>query len=144
MSPPCRAIRYDGHTLARVLSGIEQQNGAALSRVLTDADIAATTHRPHGAAVSSPSAQRRGVTPTIKRALRRHAAVERVSGNLKDDHRMGRNYLAGRAGDAINAVMAAVGYNFRRLLAWLAALLCLLLGGWLLITNGPRKLGAVG
>jgi IS5 family transposase len=40
---------------------------------------------------------------------------------------MGRNYLAGRAGDAVNALMAAVGYNFRRLAAWFAALLCALL-----------------
>jgi IS5 family transposase len=39
---------------------------------------------------------------------------------------MGRNHLIGRHGDATNAILAAVGYNFRRLLAWLAALLCLL------------------
>jgi len=32
---------------------------------------------------------------------------------------MGRNYLAHASGDAINAVLAAAGYNFRRLLAWL-------------------------
>ena len=32
---------------------------------------------------------------------------------------MGRNYLAGTHGDAANAVLAA-GYNFRRLLEWLA------------------------
>ena len=32
---------------------------------------------------------------------------------------MGRNFLAHRHGDAINAVLAAAGYNFRRLLAWL-------------------------
>ena len=36
---------------------------------------------------------------------------------------MGRNYLAGQRGDATNAVLAAAGYNFRRLLAWLAILL---------------------
>ena len=36
---------------------------------------------------------------------------------------MGRNHLAHRTGDAINAVLAAVGYNFRLLLRWLA-LLC--------------------
>jgi IS5 family transposase len=36
---------------------------------------------------------------------------------------MGRNHLAGRAGDAINALMAAIGYNFRLLLAWIAILL---------------------
>ena len=29
---------------------------------------------------------------------------------------MGRNYLAGTHGDAANAVLAAAGYNFRRLL----------------------------
>ena len=34
---------------------------------------------------------------------------------------MGRNYLAGAHGDAANAVLAAAGYNFRRLLQWLAA-----------------------
>ena len=36
---------------------------------------------------------------------------------------MGRNHLAHAAGDAANAVLAATGYNFRRLLAWLAVLL---------------------
>jgi transposase, IS5 family len=46
-----------------------------------------------------------------------------VIGHLKNEHRMGRNHLAHSAGDAINAVLAAVGYNFRRLLTWLA-LLC--------------------
>ena len=35
---------------------------------------------------------------------------------------MGRNYLAHASGDAINAVLAAAGYNFRRLLAWLRPL----------------------
>ena len=35
---------------------------------------------------------------------------------------MGRNFLKGPHGDAANAVLAAAGYNFRRLLAWLAAL----------------------
>jgi hypothetical protein len=36
---------------------------------------------------------------------------------------MGTNYLAGRPGDAA-AVLAAAGYNFRRLIAWLKLLLC--------------------
>jgi transposase, IS5 family len=51
--------------------------------------------------------------------------VEPVIGHLKEDHRMGRNHLAGRAGDAANAVLAAVGYNCL-LLAWLAGLWWLL------------------
>ena len=36
---------------------------------------------------------------------------------------MGRNHLAHASGDAINAVLAAAGYNFRRLLACLRLLL---------------------
>ena len=63
------------------------------------------------------------VTSQIKRDMRRRAAVEPVIGHLKEDHRMGRNYLAHSSGDAINAVLAAVGYNFRLLLRWLRLLL---------------------
>jgi transposase, IS5 family len=36
---------------------------------------------------------------------------------------MGRNYLRGRDGDRINAVLAAAGYNFGLLLRWLERLL---------------------
>src|SRR5215472_9121674 len=61
--------------------------------------------------------QKRRVTPQIKREFKRRAAIEPVIGHLKEHHRMGRNYLAHASGDAINAVLAAAGYNFRRLLA---------------------------
>jgi hypothetical protein len=43
-------------------------------------------------------------------------------GHAKSEHRMGRNFLKGSHGDTANAVLAAAGYNFRRLLAWLAIL----------------------
>jgi len=36
---------------------------------------------------------------------------------------MGRNYLTGRDGDRINAVLAAAGYNFSLLLRWFEELL---------------------
>jgi hypothetical protein len=63
------------------------------------------------------------VTPKIKRQLRRPSAVEPVIGHLKAEHRMGRNYLWFRRGDAANPILAAVGYNFRRLIRWLRLLL---------------------
>ncbi len=40
---------------------------------------------------------------------------------------MDRNQLVHRAGDDANAILAAVGYNFRRLLAWFSLLLRLFL-----------------
>ena len=36
-----------------------------------------------------------------------------VIGHIKNDGRLGRNYLKGKSGDIINARLAAVGYNFR-------------------------------
>jgi transposase, IS5 family len=71
--------------------------------------------------------QRRPVTKRIKRDMRRRSAVEPVIGHAKADHPMGRNHLAGTEGDAANAVLAAAGYNFRRLLKWLRLLLRLFL-----------------
>ena len=55
------------------------------------------------------------------------AAFEPVIGHIKAEHRMGRNYLKGRDGDRINAVLAAAGYNFGLLLRWLERLLRALL-----------------
>jgi IS5 family transposase len=46
-----------------------------------------------------------------------------IASHAKAEHRMGRNYLKGRDGDRINAVVAAAGYNFGLLLRWLARLL---------------------
>ena len=63
----------------------------------------------------------------IKRELRRRSAIEPVIGHLKAEGHLGRCYLKGRAGDAANAILSAVGHNFRRILAWLRVLLCLFL-----------------
>src|SRR5262249_32854466 len=85
--------------------------------------IAATTPRSITKFKVYTSGQKRRVTPQIKREFKRRAAIEPVIGHLKEHHRMGRNFLAHASGDAINVVLAAAGYNFRRLLAWLRFLL---------------------
>jgi IS5 family transposase len=83
--------------------------------------IAATT--PHPITSSRSIRAARSAAPQIKREFKRRAAIEPVIGHLKEHHRMRRNYLAHASGDAINAVLATAGYNFRRLLAWLRFLL---------------------
>jgi transposase, IS5 family len=60
--------------------------------------------------------QKRRTTPAVARVLRRRPAIEPVIGHLEAEQRMGRNYRAHRAGDAANAILAAVGYNFRPLI----------------------------
>ncbi|GGC74281.1 hypothetical protein GCM10011504_59260 [Siccirubricoccus deserti] len=73
------------------------------------------------------SGQKRGITPTIRRERRRRSAIEPVIGHLKSDGHLGRNFLRGTEGDAINLVLAAAGHNLRLLRAWLAWLLACLL-----------------
>ena len=117
---------YDGHTLATVLPALTRQTGTSPIRVIADDGYRGHKVPPAQGSCVYTSGQKRGVTARIKRELRRRPAVEPVIGHLKEDHRMGRNYLAGRAGDAANAVLAAVGYNFSLLLVWLAGLAWLL------------------
>src|SRR5450631_1921097 len=111
---------YDGHTLATVLPEIEAQIGAPLTRIVADRGYRGHNAPPDMRFKIYISGQKRGVTDAIKRELRRRSAVEPVIGHAKAEHRMGRNFLKGVHGDAANPVLAAAGYNFRRLLAWLA------------------------
>jgi hypothetical protein len=72
------------------------------------------------------SGQKRRMTP-VKREMTRRAAIEAVIGQLKNDHRMARNYLAHQAGDPSILSPAAASYNFHLLLTWLRLLLSLFL-----------------
>ena len=62
-----------------------------------------------------------------RKRFRRRAGIEPVIGHLKSDHRLKRNFLKGFAGDQINLIMAAAGFNFkkwmREVVFWLKNLL---------------------
>lgn len=116
---------YDGHTLAGVLEQTQALTGREIERAFVDKG-----YRGHQA--SNPrrvfiSGQKRGVFGIIKRQLKRRSAIEPAIGHMKSEGHLGRCYLKGRHGDAANAILTAVGYNFRRVLAWLRMLLRLLL-----------------
>ena len=87
---------YDGHTLATVIPEIEAQIGANLARIVADRGYRGHNAPPDHKFKVYISGQRRRVTETIKRELRRRSAVEPVMGHAKTEHRMGRNYLARR------------------------------------------------
>jgi transposase, IS5 family len=109
---------FDGHTLGPVIADMEKLTGVEAKRIHVDKG-----YRGHSYANRFRvwiSGQVRRVTKSIRREMRRRAAIEPVIGHLKDDHLMGRNHLKGREGDRINAVLASAGYNFRLLLRWLA------------------------
>ncbi|NIP16903.1 MAG: IS5 family transposase [Xanthomonadales bacterium] len=113
---------YDGHTLRQAIEGTEALTGREIERVYVDKG-----YQGHDAPKPLrvfKSGQKRGVHGQIKKELRRRSAIEAVIGHCKTDGHLGRNFLKGRLGDQINAVMSAVGYNLRLILKWLSKLLC--------------------
>ena len=112
---------YDGHTLGAAIAGMQELTGVEARRIHVDKG-----YRGHDAPNKFRvwiSGQVRRVTKTIRREMKRRAAVEPVIGHVKAEHRMDRNYLKGRDGDRANAVLTAAGYNFHLLVRWFEALL---------------------
>jgi hypothetical protein len=102
---------------------MEAQVGASLSPIVADRGYRGHNAPPDHKMKVYISGQKRGVTEAIKPDLRKPAkGVEPVIGHAKSERRRGRNFLKGTHGEAANAVLAAAGYSFRRLLAWLAIL----------------------
>ena len=119
---------------------IETRIGANLSRIVADRGYCGHNAPPDPRFKVYISGQRRRVTETIKRELRRRSAVEPVIGHAKAEHRMGRNHLAGTQGDAANAVLAAAGHTSRRRLEWLAILLSIVVAALNPATSHPHPL----
>ena len=116
---------YDGHTLGNVIDATEKLTGSPIERAYVDKGYRGhNTANPRRVFISG---QKRGVFGVIKRELKRRSAIEPVIGHMKTDGHLGRCHLKGRDGDAANVILAAVGHNLRRVLAWLRALLCLIL-----------------
>ena len=109
---------YDGHTLSGAIRQVERLTGHSPHDVMVDQG-----YRGHGYAGSAIVHVVRSIpkraTRALRRMLKRRAAIEPTIGHLKSDNRMDRNYLTGREGDKINAVLSAAGYNLRKLLRWI-------------------------
>ena len=120
-----RGNPFDGHTLGPVVAELEALTGVETRRIHVDKVTAATT-TPRRSASGSVARCAASLLRSTARCVAR-AAVEPVIGHIKAEHRMGGNYLKGRDGDRINAVLAAAGYNFGLLLCWLKRLLCALM-----------------
>ena len=107
---------HDGHTLAEALGQVEEMTGVRPRRAFVD-----RVCRGHG--VEGPevfiSGQRRGVTPALRRDIRRRAAIEPVIGHMKSDGRLARCPLKGTEGDMFHAIMCGCGHNIRMILRWI-------------------------
>ena len=105
---------YDGHTLQSTLDQAEAMSGVEVQRVYADKGYRG--HDYAGRAQVMLSGRSRGLSPQMKRELKRRSAIEPMIGHAKNDGRLGRNYLLGQDGDKINALLAAAGHNLRLVL----------------------------
>jgi len=132
---------YDGHTLKGALDQVTELTGVRPERCYVDRG-----YRGHGVTDTAVfiSGQRRNVTPTIKKELKRRSAIEAVIGHQKTEGRLGLNQLRGLLGDKINALIAAIGYNLRIILRVLALLFKILKELTLALTMLPRQIQSNG
>ena len=105
---------YDGHTLQATLDQAEAMTGVEVQRAYADKGYQG--HDYDGQARIFLAGRKRGLTPTMKRELKRRSAIEPMIGHAKNDGRLGRNHLLGHDGDTINALLAAAGQNLRLIL----------------------------
>jgi IS5 family transposase len=122
---------YDGHTLNGAIDQMERLTGVRPKQTAVDRGFKGKDHHPVDVEVLISG--RRGLSRTVKAFLRRRSAIEPVIGHLKSDHRLDRNYLLGRDGDRINALLSGCGFNLRKLLRALARFLFvrILLSRWI-------------
>ena len=105
---------YDGSTLKKTLEQVERVAAIKPAEAFVDRGYRGSQHHPEGVAVYVSG--RRGLRGALRRALKRRAAIEPMIGHIKQEHGMGRNYLLGKEGDRINALLSGCGMNLRKLL----------------------------
>ena len=106
---------YDGHTLNEAIEQAERLGNFATQSIFVDRGYRG--HNYEGEAkVHLARPGMRKVKPSLRRWLKRRSAIEPVIGHMKNDGRLGRNYLLGQEGDKINAILCGAGHNIRKLL----------------------------
>ncbi len=108
---------YDGHTLANAIEQVERITGKSTKEAFVDKG-----YRGHGyngdTHIYITGQRGRGQAgPALRKRKKRRSAVEPKIGHMKSDNRMDRNFLKGKEGDRINALLAGIGANIRKLLA---------------------------
>ena len=115
--------------------------GVKIERIYADKGYRG--HDYDGEAKVMLSGHKRGLTPTMKRELKRRSAIEPMIGHAKCDGRLGRNWLRGPEGDKINAILAAAGHNLRLVLKKLALLFARILGAVARILAAAARIRAL-
>jgi IS5 family transposase len=104
---------YDGHTLKAALQKAQDITGVTIHQSFVDKG-----YKGHGVQDTQVyiSGQRKGITKSLKKALKRRSAIEPHIGHMKAEGKLDRNYLKGMIGAKLNAILCAIGHNLRLIL----------------------------
>jgi IS5 family transposase len=104
---------YDGATLKPALAQVKRLTGTRPEAAFVDKGFRGQRYHPQAVAVYISG--RRNLSPQLSKLLKRRAAIEPVIGHTKHDHGMHRNYLLGKIGDRINAMLSGCAWNLKKL-----------------------------
>ncbi len=104
---------YDGHTLPEAIEQVTILTEQKPKAVFVDKGYRGVS--VEGVTIWR-SGQKRGVTPSIRKAIHRRSAIEPAIGHMKNEGKLRRNWLKGSLGDALNAVLCGAGHNLRMIL----------------------------
>ena len=106
--------QHDSKTLQKSIQKAQQNTGYTIKEILADKG-----YRGHG--IKDKKVLIPGKTKTISRykrkQLRQRSAIEARISHMKNQGKLDRNFLKGIEGDAINALLCAIGQNIRCLMA---------------------------
>ena len=105
---------YDGATLSTTIGRVKKNTGVQPQAAFADKGYRGKTHHPDTVSVHISGSWQ--LKASIKKLLRGRAAIEPIIGHLKHDHRMLKNYLLGKVGDSINAILAGCAFNLRKIM----------------------------
>ena len=101
---------YARHTLLKTLDLIEDTTKVLPKRCYVDKGYKG--HKVKKVEVYQ-SGQKREVTKSIKREIKKRSMVEGMLSHMKRKCHLGKNYLQGMDGDKYNAILSGVGHNLR-------------------------------
>lgn len=105
---------YDGHTLKRSIRQSEELTKIKVEEAFADRGYRGKENHPSNTRIFISGTKR--LPQRLKKLLRARSGIEPVIGHLKTDHRLNRNYLLGKIGDGINAILASSAFNLRKIM----------------------------
>lgn len=108
---------YDGHTLEPSLAQVERLTGRKIKVLAGDRGYRGKKE-VNGTKIMIPDLPKKSDSRYQRlkkhKLFRKRAGIEPTIGHLKSDFRLGRNFYKGVVGDAVNVLLAAAAYNFKR------------------------------